>query len=540
MHLDDFRAAYRAPAGPKRWLALLTALSLASICYLRVWDILFFDAGKNYFAADVLRSRDYLAALCNLAVLTGGFSLLLRLTWRNRNRWVRAAGMGIVLAAFSFPLDFLRRAFVLGGRPVVGYAMMAVVIALLFAATLRWRQRFMAGLLIAVTFFWPFAVFNVLHIFYRMVAIGPDPDRSFLSATASPTVKTGGMRVFLIVFDEWDQSMLLERRPRDLALPWLDRLRSSSVTGLNTWPPTNATLTSIPSLLTGQIVGSAQAAGNAELRAPGGEAGKTRDVWHTDSVVTDASNLGLKSAILGWYHPYGRVFPSSPWVEASSFGFPSYQAIRKPTLPATMLAQLEFLAYPSFVREAATDLIEDLQRQTLARLRDPSISFGFFHYGIPHGPGIFDRHTMRYASPLVSNTDWYAGNLKLVDLVLGHLLDGLRESGLDERTTLILTSDHWWRMAPWAKPGEGYRVPLFIRFGTGGSAVTMDESLCTVSLRPVIADILAGTISTQADLIAALRGHATTGKIRYVNGIAQLAAENASAKSEKTTGNSPD
>ena len=95
-------------------------------------------------------------------------------------------------------------------------------------------------------------------------------------------------------------------------------------------------------------------------------------------------------------------------------------------------------------------------------------------------------------------------------------------------------------MAPWAKPGEGYRVPLFIRFGTGGSAVTMDESLCTVSLRPVIADILAGTISTQADLIAALRGHATTGKIRYVNGIAQLAAENASAKSEKTTGNSPD
>ncbi len=99
---------------------------------------------------------------------------------------------------------------------------------------------------------------------------------------------------------------------------------------------------------------------------------------------------------------------------------------------------------PGFTQQVhAADLAAIMQAAT-ALIRDPSINFVFIHLPVPHLPGIYDRKT---GTMRASGT--YLDNLALSDQVLGELMSSLDATPLASKTTVIVSSDHSWRLAIW-------------------------------------------------------------------------------------------
>ena len=109
-----------------------------------------------------------------------------------------------------------------------------------------------------------------------------------------------------------------------------------------------------------------------------------------------------------------------------------------------------------------------------------------------------------------------------MDRTLGDLLLKLDAAGLRDSTFLIVTSDHWWRAAPWVEKGKGYPVPLILRAKGGGNPERVDTTICTTSLRAVVRDLLAGKCVDNASLASRVRAEGFNGSVTYRQGVAEI------------------
>lgn len=87
-----------------------------------------------------------------------------------------------------------------------------------------------------------------------------------------------------------------------------------------------------------------------------------------------------------------------------------------------------------------------LEARSLTALNSPDADFVVLHLPVPHPPGIYDRHTGRFADKAGQS---YVDNLALSDIVLGKLLSILRSSPRWPETTILVNGDHGWRTPGW-------------------------------------------------------------------------------------------
>jgi arylsulfatase A-like enzyme len=140
---------------------------------------------------------------------------------------------------------------------------------------------------------------------------------------------------------------------------------------------------------------------------------------------------------------------------------------------------------------------------------DERLELIFVHYPIPHIPFIFDRAT---GSIRVDGPSTYADNLALTDRTLKELRQALEDSGLWDRTALIVTSDHWFRRSGWRERGDvapvvgrpDHRVPLIVRLPGQRMPVVRRELLQSAAAYELAAAILAGALETSAQLDAVM------------------------------------
>jgi len=113
-----------------------------------------------------------------------------------------------------------------------------------------------------------------------------------------------------VVFDELDQRLAFLERPEDVQLPEFDSFRNQAIEAENAYPPSGETLTAMPALITGSLVEKADLAGPQDLRLK--LADKRDVIWRSmDNVFTEAQAEGFTTALVGWYHPYCRMFASA-------------------------------------------------------------------------------------------------------------------------------------------------------------------------------------------------------------------------------------
>ncbi len=523
--LQSYLQVARGRPSTTRLAGLVVAVSLANLSYLRVWELLLHNPQSAYLTSVSYGRLDFVAALMGMLALAVVIYALINWVWHHGDRWHRAFAMVGVFIILILPLDFVRRSGGASIEAMTGFSRIFVIVSFavaLFVLSLVFRQRFWAIAFWVLAILSPYALFNIGHSVVRIVALEETRPVPVISEPPSKAVGQEPRRLVWVIFDEWDQTAIFKRRPPEVQLPVLDALVKESVTLSAAYAPAKSTMVSVPSILQGRQLSGAFPTRDSGLQVQLPGATRWQNFMEGESIVTDVMAMSALTVAMGWYHPYNRILPQSPLVQAKSYGFPAFEGIRGEGVARTMLNQQAYIALPIYGRMETRDLYLRLHEDALQAMTNPAARFIFLHYGIPHSPGIYDARKRDLTVALSGDSEGYIGNLALVDRTIGDLLAALDRSGLRSRTSLILTSDHWWRGAPWSKSDQGYPVPVIIQVGKGEQGIRAEEQFPTTNLRSIARAILAGELDDNRKVAQAVARHAVEGEIRYSKGVAEV------------------
>jgi Sulfatase len=117
---------------------------------------------------------------------------------------------------------------------------------------------------------------------------------------------------------------------------------------------------------------------------------------------------------------------------------------------------------------------------------------------VPRPPGIYDRATGRLTTWNFAGDGGYLDNLALADRVIGDLRRGL-ERALDDRTWIVVSSDHWRRASKRSAGKADHRVPFLVRPPRGAPATHLDAAFNTVATHDLVLAILRGSVRDTRD-----------------------------------------
>ncbi|HLJ77121.1 MAG TPA: sulfatase-like hydrolase/transferase, partial [Acidobacteriaceae bacterium] len=227
--------------------------------------------------------------------------------------------------------------------------------------------------------------------------------------------------------------------------------------------------------------------------------------------------------VAGWWNPYCRDFASvlaeCSWRAGSTpmetIGASSQSVTANAlVLPEYLLARVG-LAQPTYRQTDRRHNIADyLSLMSSARglIQNQQIHFVFLHLPVPHPPGIYDRRSHRLRAG--GN---YLDNLTLADDTLGELMQEIAASAEADRTTVVVSSDHSWRVPLWengpawtkeeeeVSHGSFDPRPVFlIHFPDQAKGAEVHTQVPELEEHEIIAAILNRHIENEAQLAALL------------------------------------
>ncbi len=359
-----------------------------------------------------------------------------------------------------------------------------------------------------------FAIFWMLPELVYM-AVKPEPhDVASFSRTASQNAMPE-RRIVWVLFDELSYDQVFDHRQQDIRLPNFDRFAGASVSFSNEQPVGYYTELIIPSLLWGEQIRQERSdlSGRAEVKTAEGWQGYPSD--HT--LFADAKQAGMAAGAVGWYIPYCRTYGRElEWCEEMlGSPLPGNYSSEKSVLWnvfAPVSKPLEKLTghrmkQPTTAQDHAEQYLRlmDSARQMIG---DESLGFVFIHLPVPHPGGFYDRRT----GALGVNGS-YLDNLVLADAALGQLLQWVGETPAAQQTTVIVSSDHSWRVGMWKMSpmwtAEDERVSqgrfdprpvLMVRFPGSESGEKIGAPFPELRTHGLIEEMIAGKIGSNAEM----------------------------------------
>jgi hypothetical protein len=277
------------------------------------------------------------------------------------------------------------------------------------------------------------------------------PERQTGPHVARESLPASGGRIVWILFDELSYNQAFDHRYPGLAMPVFDQLKGESVSFSDLKPVGYETERVLPSFFLGHAVDDIRSNINGEPKIKlAGQANWQPFDAHT-TVFSDAQSLGWTTGIVGWYNPYCRIlagaFNYCFWRMGNGQwnGTSSDQGALKNAMAPFVEMTWGYGREPDFPQEKKhTADLAALMPQAEALIRDQSIGFVFIHLPVPHPPGIYDRRPGHQRA-----TGTYIDNLALADRSLGELMDSLSKTPWAAKTTIIVCSDHSWRIPLW-------------------------------------------------------------------------------------------
>ncbi len=261
---------------------------------------------------------------------------------------------------------------------------------------------------------------------------------------ASPASSSG--RIVWLLFDELSYDQTFDHRFPGVAMPAFDDLKRKSVVFSDLRPAGYHTDRVIPAFFLGKPVDNIRGTldGDLMLRYPGNRKWQAFDAQAT--VFADAQRLGWTTGVAGWYNPYCRILAGTLnycfWRMAEgllSGAIPDESAWHNAVVPLRDRWRA-FRHETLFEQQKQAQDYVVVMKQAEALLRDENIRFVFIHLPVPHPPG-------------VNPGGGYISNLAVADQSLSELLKTLDATSLAANTTLIVCSDHAWRVAMWRPTG---------------------------------------------------------------------------------------
>lgn len=333
---------------------------------------------------------------------------------------------------------------------------------------------------------------------------GALPDTRSGKEQVRPVREIGpGNPVVWVILDGWDYDLTYGRADHAVFREF-DRLRNQSVFFEHVQAAGKVTLTAIPGLLMGRTVREYRGADAWSARFV--SAGATESFPGPRTIFDTAAQFGYGSHIVGWYHPYCRIFGSQ--VE-SCYGDLRLSIIRSTQSPleragAFLRESVELEIFP--IGGAANVALRQMARvdpmvqQASIAASHTGRSFSFLHLPVPHGP-FFKLDAGGRMIPLRSGVDGYGYGLQAADRALGSLRAAMERSGAWDGALVVVTSDHPYRYQMEGGYGNGH-IPMMIKFPHQSAPVAYSRPFQAVETRALIEDFMQGTVATPEHAVA--------------------------------------
>lgn len=296
-------------------------------------------------------------------------------------------------------------------------------------------------------------------------------------------------RVIWIVFDELDYALSFGAANKSpiSKYPNMQFLASRGVMAADAHAPSNVTLVSLPALLIGAPAINARINGQASIDLLTKTGVHSFDV--KNSIFGRLHSQGKEFSILGFYHPYCNIFVEAAacWTHSEHKTDNWYDAI--------------FYKFPKNISGKIDPMYQISTKQLgliseyIARQSD---SVTFLHINLPHLPGRFSQN---YFNMQRSN-DYdiqYESNLRLVDKILGQIISEVGQLSKDQRTLLVITGDHGFRMKG-KNPATSRAVPWVAWDGSQDGGMLISKKISTVNTSALISKYLNKEVNSYSDM----------------------------------------
>jgi hypothetical protein len=529
---------------------LLICFSVGNLCFLRRWYDLehLKERSMDYYRTGPADLNLLWATLIAAFLLTA----VLWLAWWWVQRHPSPARLKLARCGFLllliFPLESVRRYWNEEiGRVDLGsnIALLAVeallaagLVLVLFGNTRVLGPARHVALMLTL-------LFPSLMIDFAVSRVNAEPASAFLAKPSLPMlpVRAGPQhRVIWMLFDELDQRLAFDARQPSVNLPELDRLRAESFVASHATQTAPWTIIALPSLLSGRVFSRAELVDAGTLRLYPEGSPQALNWGEESNVFREARALGVNAELVGWHHPYCRVFGDS-MVRCLDVpgGHPTDALLREltatdrgvlPMVASLFRLQLENLldmlrsSGPAGSENLGSPFVQRRQLQQYFLIRDhaysaaadPRIGFLFVHFPAPHLFAIYDRNRKDFT---LSASTGYFDNLALVDRTVGEMRRSLERAGLWEGTSIVITSDHGLRPELWrgrynwtpelqrlTEGGASDTVPLIVKLAGRDRPLAYDKPFSNVVTGALSLAILGGRVSTAAETAAWLDEHA--------------------------------
>jgi hypothetical protein len=493
--------SYIAAPQPHRYVAvMLSSILIAAVFYCGAWIARQAGAGGRLFGKWIFFQ----------VILVGVSALIVR---SFHNLFIAAGSLRtfpIIVTAIVFGLPLL-----LTVRPVF----------------FRWFATALFVISPCVAFLALRAAWELLHV--------PSP---IVERGSVIRLSTDGPRVLLLVFDEMSASVGFSNRPQSVRMPAFDRLRHESLVATSAYPPGGDTLSSMPGLLTGRPIGKVKPVSEKELQVQFLDNQQVESMTYSPNVFSSVHSLGMSTAMIGWYHPYCSLLRDIDYcvhIKADMVDY-RYERDSLRSAVADVFAALPFLndtnwSHTRFAEAAqASQRAEDSFLFEVTRRTIPEFRSGLLvvHLPLPHPPAI-------------NGPGIYFANFAHVDNQLRDLRRAMENAGTWEGTTLLVSSDHWWRThkiwrdanlnpvpgMEWTAEEEAHRnvdedkrVPFIAKLAGQNTPVTYTEPFNTLLVPKLIFDLVSGKLKSTEDLKSWLDLHRHDVPIHaYESAVAQFA-----------------
>jgi hypothetical protein len=367
------------------------------------------------------------------------------------------------------------------------------------------------------------AVWIVPHLLHLAMVHPPD---EVDASSHLPSITSSGtnQRIIWILFDELSYDQTFDHPSPGIQLPNFDRLRTQSFSFSNLKPAGYRTDSIIPSLFLGRRIDQIRSTINGTLWYKD----ESQNRWLAFDPAATLFGLaqlnGWSSGIDGWSNPYCRILApvlnACFWEPNQILPMEAYGASEEESiwanaavLPSSLFAM--WAHHSMTPRDGALQGYGNEMVRTHALIACGQVRFVFLHLPVPHPPGIYDRknHLLRPGGT-------YLDNLVLADDTLGALLQEIDATPSVGQTTVIVSSDHSWRIPLWrdskfwseeeerASGGRfDDRPVLLIHFPHQESGSNVNTALPELLEHDIIAAMLRGQINDQNDLAAFLPEH---------------------------------
>lgn len=483
------------------------AFSLAHLCLIRAWYSTLYPAGNGYYNQLPVNFPVLAGLVLNLLLLTLIFKMGIFTIRTNPQIWPRRMAIIVMGVLLLIPLNFIRLQYfnisgasmisMMGNYAVMGCALVAIVLA--------WRWYALVATVLRGFFLilLPFALWTVLLLMQLAAGIIAQPTEKPTELAPFLSINPSQPRVVWVIFDELDYRVIFENRPLGLGLPEFDRLRSESLFATRATEPGANTILSMPALLNGRHVVSADPVSANDLRVAFSNAPKSM-LWSTTTTIfTQARGLGYNTALVAWYHPYKRLF-GRDLNYCSDYPLPLYEQARGRTVGEAMLNQLWSILAPLQQRRLTVQVYQNGLNDALQTVTNPVFGLSLLHLTGPHEPGIYNPVRNKLTVTSFATVDGYLNNLLLTDRTLGQLRSAMEKAGVWDSSWLIISADHCWRKSDRYDGKIDHRVPFIIKApgARGGLGKELAFPVDTVMTHDLILAILRGKVTDSLSALA--------------------------------------